>query len=129
MEDLEIWLGPLEYEVMRNTLRIQGFKSQIEHFGPHDYPRLIRDNRPVSEYAFRGYPIRRSVEPGVRVGVTCGAMVPAAGREKDGCPNCGAPQNPRDPNGYINYECGRHALVTWERPEECVRREAENSKP
>lgn len=44
---------------------------------------------------------------------------------QDGCPYCGAPQNPPDANGYISYECGRHALVTWERPQECVRRELE----
>ena len=70
----EIWLGPPEYALMQATLREFALKSQIEHFLPHDYPKLIRNNRPASEYAFRGYAIRRMVEPGVRVGVT---LVPA----------------------------------------------------
>jgi hypothetical protein len=73
----EIWLGPPEYALMQATLREYGLKSQIEHFLPHDYPKLIRFNRPVSEYAFRGYAIRRMVEPGVRVGVTCATPAPA----------------------------------------------------
>lgn len=71
-QDMEIWLGPPEYALMQATLREYGWKSEIEHFGPHDYPRLIRNNRPVCEYSFRGRAIRRMFEPGVRVGVTYG---------------------------------------------------------
>jgi hypothetical protein len=48
-------------------------------------------------------------------------------RQEDGCPYCGAPQNPLDPNGYISFECGFHAAAQWERPKECVRRELERT--
>jgi hypothetical protein len=49
--------------------------------------------------------------------------------EESGCPYCHSPQNPPDANGLISYSCGRHAIVTWERPEECVRRQSKRASP
>lgn len=58
------------------------------------------------------------------VGTWWSLRIPEEARE-DGCPYCGAPRNPPDAGGYFSYKCGRHALITWERPQECVRRELE----
>lgn len=73
--DLELWLGPAEYEELRNAYRFLDWAGETpsRHWIQTSYD-IFRTHR--CEFTYQGMPVRRSLDPGVRVGVTCG--VPAS---------------------------------------------------
>jgi hypothetical protein len=73
--NIELWLGPAEYEELRNAYRFLDWagSSPSKH-----WIQAGADNWKTHqcEFTYQGMPVRRSLDPGVRVGVTCGAAEP-----------------------------------------------------
>lgn len=74
--DLELWLGPAEYEELRNAYRF------LDWAGETPARHWIQCSSDIwkthgCEFTYQGMPVRRSLYPCVRVGVTCGVPKPA----------------------------------------------------